>query len=185
MIRELVAQFPNALPCRIRAGLALTMIEELEPVAGDAFSTSLPLFVDLAWVWVEDGLHELAELHRAFETMHASLAGLRSDLDAGVVHAAQAVFLGAYCVVWEAYSEALDEGRLSWSELPGEELREGDLHLWLDWADALHEVEPRTPPRLERDAAFALHRLRGDAADRRTRIDRARLHAMLQERERK
>jgi hypothetical protein len=169
-----VAGFPDTHPSRIRTGTALLMLQLLPPVSDDSFSQSLADFTTVAWQWVETGLKNIGLLYEKFEALHEAF----TEIDGSQNKIGQAAFLGAYCVLWEVYSEAWDMGSLHSSELPSE-ICEGDKKLWREFAESLTSIEEDTTQRMERGLKRVLDTLRGNPEDRETRKSRKEIASLF------
>ena len=173
-----IAEFPDRLPCKVRCAVALVILELFLDQIDPDWSSALRSFCSLGWKWIEGGLQEPDELYVDFARIHQLLV----DLEHNDVPLGQALFVGAYCVLWEAYRAAWVAGVLTDSSRLPSEVCEGDEKLWAEFAEHLAAIErawvsTRLPQMIER----VLSDHAGDPVDRDSRLSRGAFKALLNE----
>jgi hypothetical protein len=174
MSLQRIAEFPERLPCRVRAGLALHLVDLVSAKIDGPFAQSIVRFDALGWEWVNSDFDELGLMYEAFDKLHEEF----TELVVSQASVGEAAFFGAYCVLWEAYSEGWDLGRVQPADLPAE-VAEGDSTLWTEFANSIEAVNMILPEGLERGIDAALESLAGRPDDRSARISRDQVSALF------
>lgn len=131
---QAISDLADQVPVRIRAGVALVILELLRRKVHASVVAPIASIEELSWQWVsgESASASLEEIYRHFGRLtedSLALAGEEAALATVAVYA-------AYCVMWEAYSSAWNNGEISLDQLPSE-VTEGDSALWNEFADAV------------------------------------------------
>ena len=68
MSLEQVADFPNRLPVRVRAGVALGLLWCMRGGVSKRHGIAIDEFVEMAWSWVSQSVVELGAIYRVLLT---------------------------------------------------------------------------------------------------------------------
>ena len=98
-------------------------------------SKSLIQFCETCWAGLESDPFDLRRAYVCFDAIHIGY----TELSEPEVPTGKVIFLGAYSVLWELYQREVKRGQIAPKDFPSE-MREGDVGLWREFADALEDL---------------------------------------------